>query len=135
AAAGILLAAWTSQILVSQLSTRANPVFLDLSIDGRVLAFTLAITVIVTLAFGTAPAFRTARVAPIDALKQHGRPGRGVARGTLAGWLIVPPVALWPLLVVAAGVFVRPFVSLANRPLGFDPSRVLVVIVDAHRTT
>src|SRR5262249_60625989 len=43
AAAGIVLAAWTGQILVAQISTRANPVFLDLSIDGRVLAFTLAV--------------------------------------------------------------------------------------------
>ena len=55
--------------------------------------------------------------------------------GPLAGWLIVVQVALSLMLVVAAGLFVRTFVSLANRPLGFDPDRVLVVNIDAHRTT
>src|SRR5439155_26788653 len=39
------------------------------------------------------------------------------------------------VLVVAAGLFVRTFVSLATRPLGFEAARILTVIVDAHRTT
>ena len=133
---GLMLATWSSRLLVSQLSTPANTVFLDLSVNGRVLAFTLAVTVITTMLFGTVPAFWATRGgAPMDALKQQRRAAAGQELGPLAGCLIVVQVALSLMLVVAAGLFVRTFVSLANRPLGFDPDRVLVVNIDAHRTT
>ena len=45
---------------------------------------------------------------------------------------MVAQVALSVVLVVAAGLFVRTFASLATRPLGFDRDRVLVVSVNAH---
>ena len=99
------------------------------------LSFTLAITVMTTVLFGTAPAIRASRVDPMDALKQHGRMISGQALGSSAAWLIVAQVALSVVLVVAAGLFVRTFVSLTKRPLGFEPAQVLVVDVDAHRVT
>jgi putative ABC transport system permease protein len=135
AALGLALATAVGQMLVQQISTPANAVFLDLSLDGRVFAFAVAVTMATTLVFGTAPAFRASRVAPIEALKQQGRTGPGAALGALAGWPMVGQVALSLLLVVAAGLFVRTFASLANRPLGFEPARVLLVDVDAARTT
>ena len=135
AAFGVALATWSSRVLVRQLSTPADTVFLDLSLDGRVLAFTVAITVMTTLLFGTAPAFRASRAAPMDALKQQGRTIAGQGRLTLAGSLIVVQVALSLVLVVAAGLFVRTFTSLSTRHLGFEPAQVLIVNVDAHRTT
>src|SRR5207247_1108759 len=60
AALGLLVARWGSQLLVRQLSTQTNTVFLDLSLDWRVLAFTSAVTIVTALLFGTAPAFRAA---------------------------------------------------------------------------
>jgi predicted permease len=135
AAWGVALATWISQAVVRQISTPANTVFLDLSIDGRVLAFTVAITVITTLIFGTAPAFRASSVAPIDALKQQGRTTAGPSQGVLASWMIVAQVALSLILVVAAGLFIETFLSLTARPLGFDPAQVLIVNVEAHRST
>ncbi len=89
AAFGMAVAAWTSRVLVRQLSTSANTVFLDLSIDSRVLAFTIGISVVTTVLFGTAPAFRASRVAPMDALKQQGRVTTDRAHGVLSGWLVV----------------------------------------------
>ena len=73
AALGLVVARWGSQLLVRQLSTQTNTVFLDLSLDWRVLAFTSAVTVLTALLFGTAPAFRAAGVAPMEAMKEHGR--------------------------------------------------------------
>ena len=70
---GLLLASWASRLLVRQLSTQTNTVFLDLSLDWRVLAFTIGVTVATALLFGTVPALRASGVAPIDALKEHGR--------------------------------------------------------------
>jgi putative ABC transport system permease protein len=135
AAAGLALAARGSRVLVNQLSTPADTVFLDLSVDSRVLVFTLALTASTTLLFGTVPAFRASRGEALDALKERGRGLGGQGLGTLAGVLIVVQVALSLMLVVAAGLFTRTFTSLSTKPLGFEPSQVLVVNLDAHRTS
>jgi predicted permease len=73
-------------------------------------------------------------VPAIEALKRQ--PGRGAGDGTfgLGGGLVIVQVALSLVLVVGAGLFLRSFVSLAYRDLGFDCSRVLVVVVDARRS-
>jgi len=135
AVGGLAVALWSSRVLVHQLSTPGNIIFLDLSLDRRVLAFTVAVTVVTTLLFGSAPAFRAARVAPIEALKRRGRSGEGQVPAALSGSLIVLQVALSLILVFAAGLFVRSFVSLSARPLGFEPAKVAIVNIDAHRTT
>ena len=134
AAAGIVFAAWSSRALVAQLSTAANRVSLDLPLDWRVMAFTAAITVATAVLFGTAPAFRATRLAPIDVLKEDGRGARGGTRTSLSSGLVVIQVALSLSLVVAAGLFVRTFDRLANVPLGFDSDHVLMVNVDMTRT-
>ncbi len=135
AAGGLAIALWSSRVLVHQLSTPSTKIFLDLSLDGRVLAFTIAVTVVTTLLFGSGPAFRAARVAPIEALKRRGRTGEGQVPAALSGSLIVFQVALSLILVFAAGLFVRSFISLSTRPLGFEPERVAIVNIDAHRST
>jgi len=133
AAGGMLVAQWGSRLLVRQLTTATNTVFLDLSIDWHILAFTIGATVATALLFGTAPAFRAAAVAPIDALKEQGRGAGGDSRGHIASALVVAQVALSVVLVVAAGLFMRSFASLANLQLGFDRDRILVVNVGAQR--
>src|SRR4051812_30055329 len=70
---GIGIAASSSRFLVEQLSTPANNVFLDVSMGGPALAFTVAVTTVTALLFGTAPAFVASRVAPIGAIKEQGR--------------------------------------------------------------
>jgi len=134
ATAGLLIARWASRLLVQQLSTQTTTVFLDLSLDLRVLAFTAAVTIATALLFGMAPAFRAADSAPIDALKEHGRSASGDARISMASGLVVAQVALSLVLVVAAGLFMRTFRSLASLQLGFHSDRVLVVTVNSQRT-
>ena len=133
AAAGLAFAAWGSRALVAQLSTAVSPVALDLSIDWRVFGFTAAVALATVVLFGTAPAVRAARVAPIDAMKEHGRGTTSGAGRGLSGGLVVAQVALSVVLVVAAGLFVRTFGRLATMPLGFDRDRVLLVTVDTSR--
>jgi predicted permease len=122
AVAGMLIASWAGPLLVRQLSTQTNTVFLDLSLDWRVLGFTIAVTVATALIFGTAPALRASGVAPMDALKEHGRGASSDSRANLASGLLIAQVALSLVLVVAAGLFMRTFSSLANQHLGFDRS-------------
>src|SRR5262245_31464249 len=131
---GVLIARWGSQLLVRQLSTQTNTVFLDLALDWRVFAFTSTVTIGTALLFGMAPAFRASRVAPMEALKEQSRGSVGDGRISLAGGLVVAQVALSLVLVVAAGLFVRTFSSLANVHLGFDADRVLLVNVNSQRT-
>jgi putative ABC transport system permease protein len=136
AALGVLLAIWASRALVAQLSTATSRVVLGLAIDWRLIAFTTGITIATTLLFGAAPAWRAARVEPIEALKDQRRAatrGRGHLVGGTSNALVILQIALSLVLVVIAGLFVRTFQQLATVPLGFDSDRVLVINVDISR--
>ena len=130
---GLVFARWAAHLLVAQLNTSMTPVGLDLSLDWRVLAFTAATMAATGMVFGMVPALRATRVAPMDALREHGR-AQGDTGGAGEGWsgaLIVAQVALSLLLVVAAGLFVRTFERLAHAPLGLDRDRVLLATIAA----
>ena len=135
ALAGLVFARWASPLLVAQLSTSVTRVMLDLSLDWHVLAFTIAVTGATAVLFGTVPAFKATRVAPIDALKEQSRGSLGDSRTRLAGSLVVVQVASSMVLIVAAGLLVGTFERLATLPLGFDVDRVLTVRVDATRAS
>jgi putative ABC transport system permease protein len=133
AALGLLFARWGGGLLVGQLSTASRPLFLDLSLDGRVLGFTSAVAVATALLFGTVPALRAARTEPSDALKGQGRGVAGERRMGVGQILVVTQVALSLVLVVGAGLFVRTFTSLMHRDLGFEKTGVLIVNVNAAK--
>ena len=108
-------------------------VFLDLSLNTKVLAFTAGIGFVTTVLFGAAPAWRAAHNAPIESL--HGqRPrlmtSKRVGEGSL---LVVAQMAFSLMILVAAGLFIRTFSELANLRLGFKPQHVLIVNVDMRR--
>ena len=130
---GLVFAHWGSRLLVRQLSTSTTNVYLDLALDWRVLAFTTAVTVVTALLFGIAPAFRASGVQPNDALKEQGRGISTDRRFSLGNLLVVVQVALSLVLVVAAGLFIRTFSSLAGKDLGFEREPVVVVSVNAQR--
>lgn len=136
AAAGIVLAVLGSRFLVAQISATTNRVFnrvfLDVGVDWRMLAFTGVVAVLTTLIFGVGPALRSSRVAPMDALRDHGRTTSG--RTGVANSLVSMQVALSLVLLVSAGLFVRSFITLANKELGFSPDNVLVVELGTART-
>ena len=129
---GFLIAGWASRLLVHELSTATGTVFLDLSVDWRVLVFTTSAAVATALMFGTVPAFRAAAVAPMESIKEQGRGADG-GRMSAASVLVVAQVALSVVLVVSAVLFVRTFEKLAQLDLGFDPAPVLTVTMNAER--
>jgi putative ABC transport system permease protein len=133
AALGLAFAQWGSRLLVRQLDTAEEAVFVQLGLDWRVLAFTAAVAVATALLFGTAPAFRAGRVEPQGALREQGRTLTGDRHKGLGSPLVVAQVALSLVIVVGATLFLRTFTALAARDLGFDRDRVLIVSVDAHR--
>ncbi len=131
---GVVIARWGGGWLVAQLSTWAADAFLDLSIDWRVLAVTVAATVGTALAFGFVPAFQSANASAGEALTAQGRAVAGDGSARFVGALVILQVAISLVLIVGAALFLRSFTTLAYRDLGFDRSRVLVAVVDARRS-
>ena len=134
AALGLAFAYWASRLIVHQMSAGREGLFVDLAIDWRILGFTAFVAIGTAVVFGLAPALRASRVAPNDALKEQGRAMAGESHRSLGSSLVVAQVALSLVLVVAAGLFVRTFTTLANRDLGFTFEPLLVVSLDAERS-
>ncbi len=132
-ALGWPIGSWASEMMLRQLSTREHLVFLDLSIDWHVLLFTIGVAVATIVLFGVFPAIRTSRIAPMEALREHGRGLIAGGRIGVASGLVVAQVSVSVVLVVAAAMFARTFASLATRQLGFERDRALLVGVDAQR--
>jgi putative ABC transport system permease protein len=126
---GLVIARWSSALLVRQFSTATNNVYLDLSIDWRVLGFTTAVSIATALIFGIVPALRSTRLAPQDALKAGARTVSGDIAGAAGPTLVIVQVALSLVLLVTAGLFIRTFASLAQLNLGFDSRPVLTASV------
>ncbi|HEX6049476.1 MAG TPA: ABC transporter permease [Gemmatimonadaceae bacterium] len=131
AVAGLVFAWWGTAVLLQVLSAGRRDLSLDLSMDGRVLLFTLAVAVGTGVLFGLAPAWRSARVDPQSALKVG---GRGVVEGhsrfTIGKWLVAGQIALSLVLVVGAGLLLGSFRKLTTLDAGFRTDGVLFVTVN-----
>jgi putative ABC transport system permease protein len=104
-----------------------SPRWLTPSLDVRVLAFALAISMLTGIVFGVAPAMRLTRVDASDALR-GGRSavGGGPRRGRLQQTFVVVQLALSIVLVVAAGLSIESVRRLEQLPLGFDERGALM---------
>lgn len=131
AASGTALAQVLGRGLVSFIGNEDDPLFLPLSLDWRVLVFTMALAGFTCLLFGIAPALQAARCDP-GATMKGGR--RGVTSGrqglVLRRGLIVWQVALSLVLLVAALLFVRTFRNLVLVNPGLQQNGVLVADFD-----
>lgn len=135
-ALGLLVAYWGSAALLHVVGG-GSAIPLDARIDGRVLLFTVLLSLITALLFGLVPALRATRVELATALRTqgrgvagaHGRPGR-VALGKL---LVVAQVALSLLLLVGTGMLVRSMQRLQNADLGLARDQLVIADVNAQR--
>jgi len=128
---GIALAAVANRLLLRMVSGRLEPIPLDVSIDIRLLLFTVAVTIATALIFGTVPAFRATRSQLTDTLKA-GRGPLGVSgKNPLARTLVISQVALSLILMVGAGLFLRSLVNLNNVDTGFNKENVLLLNLDS----
>jgi len=90
--------------------------------DGWVLGFTVLLAAVAALIFGTAPAFRVARLDPQENLKQ-GRGSGSETRGDhrFRDVLVAGELALALVLLASAGVFLKSLAKLHDVDLGFRP--------------
>ena len=126
AALGAALAQALSRLLVAFLSTSADPVFLDLAPDWRVLGFIIGLAVATCLLFGLAPAIRVTRRQPRAMMIGGGRViSAGRERLTFRRALTVAQVALSLVLVAGALLFARSLAKILSVDLGFRDENVL----------
>ena len=121
---GIGLASVGIRLLVAYAPANV-PRLQDAGLQPEVLLFALGLTIATGLAFGLAPALRTARENLLSTLREGGRnslPAAGSDR--LRAILVVGEIALAVVLLVGAGLFIRSAWRLQQVPLGFDPSGV-----------
>jgi len=98
----------------------------EVTIDGRVMAFTCLIALITGLVFGLAPAIRASRVDLNEVLKEGGRSGSSGRGGhRTRKLLVVSEVALSLLLLIGAGLLIRSYQRIWNAYPGFDSDNVL----------
>ena len=132
--AGLLLAVWGVRVLLA-ISPAAIPRVETVGVDGLVLLFALAISLLTGLAFGMAPAWRATAVNLSDALKEGKRgSSEGLRRNRLRGLLVGSEFALAVVLLAGAGLMVRTFLALQNVDAGFDPHGVLSMVVGVAGT-
>lgn len=130
AGAGVLFARWSSELVLMFVSQGGRAVSLDLSLDLRVLGFTIAVATATGILFGLAPAWHSARVDPQTAMRGAGRGQVGDTRQHFAKGIVIGQVALSLVLVVAAGLLIGSFRRLARLDPGFRSDGVLVVSAD-----
>ena len=128
-AVGLLLGRW-GIALVLALSPTMLPRAEEISLDGRVLLFTLAMSVATAFLFGLAPARMFSRPDLHDAVREGGR-STSAPRGRvrLRGILIVTEVALALVLLVGSGLLIRSLITLLRVDPGFVPENRAMVQV------
>jgi len=102
----------------------ALPRTAEIGLDGRVLAFSLALAVLTGVAFGILPAWR-ASAPGIEQTLREDAPGATGGRRRLQSMLVVGEVSLALVLLVGAGLLVRSLIRLNNVNPGFDTRDVL----------
>jgi macrolide transport system ATP-binding/permease protein len=131
---GLLFAYAGSELLLKFLADSPIPIRLTFSIDGRLLAFVAALTVITALICGLFPAMQAIKLAIASSFWRGGRAGEnsrpGHARFSRWKVLVVFQIALSLVLLVAAGLFIGTLKNLQGVDAGFDPHDLLLVTVD-----
>ena len=131
AALGIALAYWTDNALLALAPQQigGGELILDVSPDWRVLLFTLAVSMLVSICCSIAPALQSALVDPKSAL--IGATGlRRPKQLPFRRLLVVVQVAVSLVLLIGAGLFLRSLHNLKSAPLGLNPNRLLLLTLD-----
>jgi len=123
---GLVIASWTSSMLVHFATENGIADGLSSALSIPILAFTFAIALLCSVLFGLAPALRATRVELVSTLKEQvGALSSGQGHTRLRKVLVVSQVALALLLVTGAGGFARSLYNVRHIDLGLRPSHIL----------
>ena len=103
-------------------------------LDGPVLLFGLALSVLTAIACGLYPAWNASRFPTIAALKEGGHQRTGSAgKRRMQRALIVAQIGVATTLLICGGLLIRSLIRLLDTPLGFDPHNVLTMTISLPR--
>ncbi len=131
-AAGVALAYWGLDTLVV-LAPAGTPRLQDIALDGRVLGFSLALSLLTGAAFGLVPALSASRTDAHAALHESGR-SPALGRHPGARVLVVAEIALSLVLLAGAGLLLESFRRLLLVDPGYDPRSVLTLTLSLPDT-
>jgi predicted permease len=105
-----------------------------LTLDPKVLGFALLLSIVVALVCGAAPAWRSTKVDPQDALRSGRGGGADRAHHRALRSLVVVEISLSLVLLIGAGLVLKGFAQLLANDPGFDPSRILTLRISTSAT-
>ena len=123
---GLALSFWGIKAFVA-LARQWYPQAREITVDGRVLAFTLAISVLTGIIFGLAPALRASQIELTESLKEGGRSSSAGGRHRTRSIFVVAEVALALVLLVSAGLMMNTFLRVLRASPGFRSERVFTL--------
>jgi putative ABC transport system permease protein len=125
---GVLFAIAITRGIVAIIPPDNIPNEARITINGYVLLFALAVSMLTGILFGLAPALRSSRPDLAGTLKEGGSGSGGSVQGqAMRGGLVVTEIALSVILLTGASLAIRHFVQLMNTDPGFQPEKALVV--------
>jgi predicted permease len=124
-----LLFAHYGVILIVRFLAQRLPRGNEIALDGRVLVFTLGVSLLTGFAAGLLPALRMAKADLNEALKQGLGRTASDSGGRTRNVLVVSEVALSLMLLIGAGLMIRSLWILQNTNPGFDPDHVVTMVV------
>jgi putative ABC transport system permease protein len=125
-AAGVLFAMWLIGPLVA-MSPRDLGVAGDVRIDVNVLIFSLAVSALVGLLFGVAPARQLLAVNAQGDLKQSARGATTSGQRRVRSIVVAAEIAVSMVLLIGAGLTIRSFIRLQQVPAGFETDGVVTL--------
>ncbi|HZS05563.1 MAG TPA: ABC transporter permease [Blastocatellia bacterium] len=131
--AGGLLLAWWGVDLLASVEHHTVPRMDALTIDRRVLGFTILLSVLTGVIFGLAPAWQNSKVGLQETLKEGSHTSTEGRGKKLRGGLAVAEVALSLMLLIGAGLLMRSLVRMVGSDPGFDPRNVVTVQIAVPR--
>jgi putative ABC transport system permease protein len=132
-ALGILLADWCFLFLKNLIPEDLSRT-VALTLDFRVLAFALAISLASSVLFGLAPAVQISGIDLNEVLKQGGRGNTGPRRSIFRSILVIGEVALSLVLLVGSGLMIESFANLRGLNPGFRADHVLTMRLEVPQT-
>ncbi len=123
---GLVLARFSMRLLESLVPTSFSAAG-GLTLDGKVLAFNLAVSILTGVIFGLAPALQTTGFGIAEDLKEGGRAGVGGSSRRFRNALVAGEVALALILLVSAGLLLQTLRNLHSIDAGFNPDKILTL--------
>lgn len=126
---GLILAQWGVDLLLA-LKPEELPRVDSISLDIRVLGFTLLVSTLTGIIFGLAPAWSGRRINLNEALKEGERGASGTARHRMRSVLVVFEMAMALILLIGAGLLIKSFWQLRTVSPGFDSGNLVTMRIE-----